>query len=1283
LAVFLAQFSACGAGGPDLPFIFGENDGTPSTNPPPPPPPPPSTRCDSDSDCTGGKICNTSTGQCVDPTCTENPDLCSSTEKCEAGVCVCDETKTDCEPAPPPPPSGACEVNFKAHLGLRADSTIGDQFDIPAACFYYNLEPDNAFNPNPGAFPFNGSETCDFLTDNTCHRDLFCCADTSRPIPSVDADGNKIICDDPSDAIDPDAQGRVLAVTLWKPFNNASMKIFFNVSDAACTYQIRAVDFPQFRLQNSGLDAALIIDAGASSPQDSQLKDLVQTGTCAETADGIALTPDAGTGLRFRVKFFINSLKLAGTNPFETPFSSDAQILPPVAGTPEPPLTFTTGSANASPSAPAASTNPPSQVAPLSITGKPIHDESGKSVMTLVTALTIPVSTNFTNGGGLLGSQLGGGPLTAELTGEVTRASDSQPITSLNDLKSGVCGSTGGGSGRLDLSMKTAFDTVEETLTVSGDPTKTDQPFTAEACVPGKHEGSTCSFFALSELPFAKDTGDPVAGLETRFEKEGTLLIENKDTSSTSITLNVPDKVGAFRIVNASALKNITLAKGNSTTLQIRFEPETSAAGCTTASGVVNCEANLSVSSSHTITIALKGRAKPPAAEVTMEEIEPVTPNGFLASLLPAGSLPTVDFGEALLSIQTKTKLYRISNTGVRNLTLSNIQAQDTQRNFRLGSVYQGASFAGRQFKVGQKPWSVPPTGANDLFFFLNYGPFGRVGAGCNSDPSLRCDTAALAVTTAELGPFVFPLSGQARKDTRAVAGLFVQDENRFNTTGAADLTVAGDKHLYLVQDQFFSFRADPATREVFLKNTGAAGVDELLIKKIQFPSSADFTIVQDPGVASCTDEDLTPCLTLPGDSAVRLGTVTFNPGSGGSYTISSLNLVVAASSKNTQGTEVDPIIGGYFNDDGSVDRSHAGSPIDFALKGAKGAPHKTAPDKFDLRVHRLFAGLSSPFAGVANSVLTGAPMQTITTTTRGALERARPAVDFNKFFESFTIDDIMELDAVNGTVRISPIFTPIVPESSDPSTWPGAIEGLRLFNGPGTLPGGFEFFVQCDEVAGNCAFFYLYLADWSSTLATCGGKPIISPTFPSSDPNQSADPAAEATCMRGALVPINGSYDPVTGDITLSNVAVRLFSPVNPVISQPIDTTIQLDLTTLCVTPDLIRDSLSLDQQLIPERVGPDPLDYTIPGFMPTNPMVPHSSDTACGLKRIHGRPMIAGGVNGVDSTGTLDRGTLGELAASAFDFDLAGVGQIRSHLPQAAGIRMYIIIKAETGDF
>jgi hypothetical protein len=42
-----------------------------------------------------------------------------------------------------------------------------------------------------------------------------------------------------------------------------------------------------------------------------------------------------------------------------------------------------------------------------------------------------------------------------------------------------------------------------------------------------------------------------------------------------------------------------------------------------------------------------------------------------------------------------------------------------------------------------------------------------------------------------------------------------------------------------------------------------------------------------------------------------------------------------------------------------------------------------------------------------------------------------------------------------------------------------------------------------------------------------------------------------------------------------------------------------------------------------------------------------------------------------------------LGELPASAFDFDLSAVGKIRSHQPAAAGKIMYIVIKAEAGDF
>lgn len=154
--------------------------------------------------------------------------------------------------------------------------------------------------------------------------------------------------------------------------------------------------------------------------------------------------------------------------------------------------------------------------------------------------------------------------------------------------------------------------------------------------------------------------------------------------------------------------------------------------------------------------------------------------------------------------------------------------------------------------------------------------------------------------------------------------------------------------------------------------------------------------------------------------------------------------------------------------------------------------------------------------------------------------------------------------------------------------------------------------------------------------------------------------------------------FDPVTGEITFRDLAVRLWAPKVPALggSPDIDATIRLSLTTQCVTQDLVPDTNAKSQFLMDN----DPINDTSfnaalmgPGG---NPILPYVDQTGsqCGTARMfHGRPMFAH-----DTTNTLDNDT--DPDALTFEgFDMAGVGRNVTSHPSVNPAVMYIVIKAE----
>ncbi|HEX5035532.1 MAG TPA: hypothetical protein VFX30_00015 [bacterium] len=1180
LAISLIQFGGCGLGGEDKPFVFGDgSDGGNGSESPTP---------------TGSGTSGNTTGSTAGGTSgdTTGGTTGGTTTPCEESGCpsgqVCDSTTHQCGL-----PSGACEVDFNASLALKIDavkSTSGGHFDSPPACCEYTDVDGGSTCPTVPA-----GDLDHFLQAPSENTDLYCCSADS----GAEVSGHpELFCDSEN------RHGGLpeLAVTRWPAAAGAKIKMKFLVSDggASCVASLVRDDFPEFKLENTALDAALVINAGEDyrtlPPNPSvDLNPAEITSPCTITTDGSGNVQVAidSLPLHFLAKIYNNYTQCisGSTNPGPVvpgdcpsgPFASfffesgpgvpDANTIQVIPGTSQTPLTLTTGSRTQ------AVIDAAKQNGAMNITGDQMHFDTGdnKTHMTLVAAFGFPddavtgVSRDDAAGSGQLLAELGKAMLTAEIKGTVTKAGTDSPIQTLADLTTN-CGGGGTTAGGTTAGGTTAGGTTAGTT--GGEPTCTED----DQCAVGK--------------------------------------VCNTVTS--------------------------------------------------------HCET--------------------PTAALKLEEINTAAPNASVAQVLPATTPATVDFGESLLGIQTKTKLYRISNVGTKDIIINGVQAADVKMNFRVGSVYQGATFAARTWKIGQNPWTLPRGGSGDFFFFLSYGPFGKVGG----TGSTRSDVGSLVINT-DAGAFNVGLAGTAKRDSRATVALYVEDANRFSVTGATDpdLKDVDDggttRHLYLAKGKLFSFRQDNTPRTVFVFNNGTAGgIDNLEIQHLHFTADAGGKLVFTPDAAAevtacfaAADSATTACKTLAAGGKLKLGTITFNAAPAGSYSVSEGGLDVKAVSKPAGGGEgVPPIIGGMPTN------SNDNPLVPYALKGANGAPNGT----FDLRVHRLIAGF-------ANKINQGLQKTLIVSgSTKGILKRFNDGsssdVNADNLKEVFTINDGMQLNPVTGAATLKRIVTAVDADMNNPAN-PSAITGLRLYDAPGSTPGNTEYFAECKtSPTHNCSFFYLYIGDWAGSIAStsCNGGTKF-PVIQSYSGTQAArdalfatvmkpDNATEFSCLSGAdgmKDETGGIFDPVTGEITFRDLAVRLYAPNVPALSNAdVDATIRLSLTTQCVSPDLVPDTAAKGQFAVPANTMNDSSFNT--ALMATNPLLGYvdTPGTTCGtVRELHGRGMFQ-----PDTTGTLDNDSDSD-DLNFEGFDLAGVGRNVTSQTSVSPANMYIIIKAEVGNF
>ncbi|MBI3540742.1 MAG: hypothetical protein HY073_01135, partial [Deltaproteobacteria bacterium] len=541
----LAYLGGCSSG-EDSPFVFsGPN---PSNNPPPPPP--------------GGSSGTAGSGGVSGSAGSAGGGVAGSAGGAAGGTGGTVQT-----------PQGACPVNFNATLTLKIDDANTrnalDQFDSPPACTQY-----------PPA----------------TYKDLYCCtaadvtaqdqaSEESATVSNPVAGGPELFCT--SSANNRHGGQPELAVTRWPAASPISLSFdLSNLANGVCKVYLNTVNFPEYRIENSALDASLIINAGGdylspSNPGFTQGKVLNPPqveGTCKVTNSGSGGSAGGGGGsgsfkiditalpLRFFVKLYNNvtqcSIRDGLTNcgpSFSTRLTENDpvnsyQIIPGFDATPSL-INFNTDTQQS-----VQPIVPVSQRSALTVQGRGLQFANGQSTMRLVTAFTMPdgsTSRNDSTGEGQLLTQIKQALMTAELRGTVTK--NGNPITSLSDLQN--CGAGGGGGGSLSLSMTSTFNGVADNLTLAQGATG----YSTTACVPGKISSGSCTFDPPPSLPFAMDVSDQGASgaLIRKFQNVGVINIQNSQTGA-SVPLQVPASVGAFQILNASALQNITLARGNS-----------------------------------------------------------------------------------------------------------------------------------------------------------------------------------------------------------------------------------------------------------------------------------------------------------------------------------------------------------------------------------------------------------------------------------------------------------------------------------------------------------------------------------------------------------------------------------------------------------------------------------------------------------------------------------------------------------------------------------------------
>lgn len=1276
--------------------------------------------CETDEDCEEGEVCNE--GSCSAPTCETSED-CPKGNLCEEGICV-PLTEGQCESDETCGEGKICQEN-ECVDGCRSDADCGEgesctesnacRFtaipeDVCVVTFSSTLE----LGADSEADATDISPYCqgtDMDDDGIDHCDLICCSpEIRRGCPgeeSVDPHnvtndefGNRRLCTEQQ------ISERRLATTLFRALG--PLKLKFDLSEGNCRVFLEATDFPNYRIGNSALEAALQINVGAGVPYPplARMADQVAIGECHDTENGIAVD---GIDLHFLVSLANNVTRCQraqstgdreicgnsthfsewfGTHSsFQSPPPVDADgnipdLFQTLPGLSQPAFELTTGTVSASPLA-------GTPVGSISNSGYPFQTQpDGKSRLKLTAAWRMPrgAEMDFEAGTGPMTGPLQNAVMTAAIEAEATSLSAGRSIRTIQDLAL-ACGSsdgpTGPGPTTVSLTASLRMEGTEEsdTLPVTGDAAS---GFTIDVCLPGFHQGDSCRFLDPEGLPFAKEADDPqFSNTAGYFEKRGTIQLHLESTGS--LDLEIPTGAeGPFLFEDDDLLNSALFALPGEVMLDILFAPDLTDGQCVTEeSGIISCSQSVTISESPSIQILFHGLAKTPAPVIQLSEVGLSPPHATVTSLYPqSDETPILTYpGEFIVGYDRQCKLFRLGNSGVRPLTIQpgQIVADDANKNFRIGSLFQGRTLlaSDRTWVSNRLSLSIPPTGEQDLFFCVTYGPFASqplTGQNGEGQP-IRADEATFRVSPTGLGSATVTLRGTAKRDSRATLALYIQDEPRFTRSGTCTgncLEVAGN-HLYRADRLSFSFRQDEETREIYIRNEAVPGRDNLVLSSVPtlVGANADkFTFTPDE-----LFEEADPLLVIPaGSSARRLGTVRFDVSPSTDYRVFVAGFQLNASSGNS---DTRPAIAGGDTNPG------AGTSVAYNLRGANGAPSGSQ----DLIIHRMLAGLDERFSSSLQK------SRIVSSATQGAVEVYRtrqnlPGLSLEQYREVFTIGNGITLDPEQGTASLKPVYTELDPLDSPRNASDPALLGIRLFNGPGSDPIKKEYRFQCEQEATGssiCRFLYLYAANSSIVdTAVCGTQNVLSATSTnmiSPDESCMRDYFTEATDSSPQT--IQGSFDPATGEISFPDLSIRLFGPAST--TGDLDAHLHLALTTQCVTPEFIPDPQALSQRLVAQSTLDDRLfdpEMMDPGGR--NPIELYAGGDCSHARELHGRGLTylnasTDEYENRDVTGTLHRGSESDLPEGAITFDLAGVSMIASPVDQAARKMMYIIIKAE----
>ncbi|MDO8644059.1 MAG: hypothetical protein Q7S00_03705 [bacterium] len=1253
-------------------------------------PPPPAVECTSNADCDAGEICSLTLQKCLAVTC---PGVtCGVNETLDPNSCSCVST---------------CAVKFEATLTLKGDSPNEDNYDFPSDCDNYPYAQDMYCCAQEKEL-FCPGEAGDFCSNVPDHRY-----------------GKRTCRETPG-------QNKINTVAY---FSDRPKIPRFDLRDPShCRVFLKAEDFPTFSIINAEMEGTMQIDMGQG---EAEFAGLVGEGTCYEDASGIHI--EGLSGVHFRARFYnpvdFVSLSDPEFNPADYPLGFDPQILPPFIEDDLTPfhdpdgMTMTTGTLTALPLDPALS-------GPLTTTGAPIiyNAETRSSSLKLVTGTTITTKTNAASGGGQLFFSLGGAALVADIEGTVVNAQGGDPVTTLNALKES-CGTETGGEETSSFSLSTVHLWDAQGLTpggeeaiplpgnvtdgFSGTVTFKNQPYavgfeTTSSTRPRpprsvsggdfRFPGSSFNLHDwIQSLLSHASAVQPDFVLRRYQSQEVIQLTYRGDQPLTNVTPRITPAGGAFQLAEEKVIEQ--LLPGELVMIPIIFVPGKGVAGCDESG--LHCQTTLTVPQAE-LTLTLTGTGLLPSGKISLSEI--TYNNSTLGMVLPfpapVGS--ATYFGD-LLSRETtientcRFKIYRLANAGVKNLTEVSLPPETLSPYFKRTLALQGSDFQTASLvclepnpatcRSGVLPPSeIKPSGTKDLFFFLEYCP--TVGARTSGDRS------QYTVSTDE-DIFTFNVEGKVDKKTDAVLQLYISDfEGYSGESGCAaapkpaDLVALDGKCLYKVQptafaasdplaptEGVFSFRSSTATRDLYLVNgRGLAGADKLKIEtalssidagRFHFrpDTTAAFPLLLDPCEARVGSGGR-ECATCRSESCKKIGTVQFAAQNDAAFRIENFDFPITAKTRRSSGTLL------------------ALPTFTAHLRGAHGTA--SMRENKTLHVARLFAAFIPKLAnsvGIASSVTPG---------------QVAAAGASTEKIDRFALP--VRLFPDEGRIEVPAAYTPVTAlNERSPS-------GISLFNTPGSSQEGTSTYLysfQCDDE--DCRYFYAYLGNRS----LLGTDAVYDAYQGTDEPIQALNPTvpSEATEMQTLFADESattiGFFDPVTGEISLNNLILRMFSPELPLFPDRdnLDVTMKLSLTTDCVDPALIPDATAVSSV---SQGYPFNLDQSIPAlgnsveslvnsnrgveFYGKNPFPYYvegtslSSSHGCLPGTVHGRRMWGGEdpyqSQNKDRTGTLDknRSELDDSEANRMmnpNFDLAGIGLFRSNMRITDNKAMYLIIK------